>query len=76
MERTIQHYLIESSDYAHINRIWDWCQYSGRDLPMYRARITKGTVGWVVECPTDRTQTAFLLNFSQHVTAISSTYYA
>lgn len=76
MERTINYYLVESSDYERINRIWDWCQYSGRDIPMYKTRIAKSTTGWVVECPTDRIQTAFLLNFSQWVTHISAPYYA
>jgi len=43
---------------------------------MYRTRITQGQIAWVVECPTDRVQTAFLLNFAQWVTAIRPPLYA
>lgn len=76
MERTITYYLVESNDYGTINRIWDWCQYSGRDIPMYKTRISKGSTGWVVECPTDKIQSMFLLNFAQWVTSINPPYYA
>ena len=68
----IQYYIIESTNYDHINKMWDWCQYSGRDIPMYRTRITQSNIAWVVECPTDPTQTAFLLNFAQWVCPISA----
>jgi len=77
MERTITYYLIESSDYDKINRIWDWCQYSGRDIPMYKTRIAKGSTGWVVELdPTDKASSFFLLNFSHLVTAINAPLYS
>ena len=72
MERTIQYYLIETHNYDHINRMWDWCQFQGRDIPMYKTRISKGSTAWVVECPTDRVQTAFLLNFAHWVCPISA----
>ena len=76
MERTIQYYLIESLDYANINRVWDWCQYSGRDVPMYKTRISAGSTGWVVELdPADKASTFFLLNFSHLVTAINAPRY-
>ena len=72
----LQYYIIESTNYDHIDRIWFWCQYSGRDLPMYRTRITQSLIAWVVECPTDRTQTAFLLNFAKWVSPINPPLYA
>ena len=72
----MQYYLIETNNYDHINRMWDWCQFSGRDVPMYKTRVSRGSIGWVVECPTDRTQTAFLLNFSQWVCEINAPMYA
>ena len=72
MERAIQYYLIETNNYDHINRMWDWCQFQGRDIPMYKTRIAKGQIGWVIECPTDRTQTAFLLNFAHWVCPITA----
>ena len=76
MERTIQYYLIESQDYANINRVWDWCQYSGRDVPMYKTRISGSSTGWVVELdPKDKSTTFFLLNFSHLVTAINAPRY-
>jgi hypothetical protein len=74
---TIQHYIIETHDYAHINRVWDWCQYSGRDIPMYKTRVSAGHIAWVVELdPTDKSSTFFLLNFSHLVTAITAPYYS
>ena len=72
----IQYYIIETHDYEDINSIWLWCQFSGRDIPMYKTRISRGSTGWVVECPTDRTQTAFLLNFAHWVCPITAPYYA
>jgi hypothetical protein len=75
MERTIQYYLVDTNNYDHINRMWEWCQFQGRDVPMYKTRVSVGTLGWVVECPTDRVQTAFLLNFSHWVCPISAPYY-
>ena len=65
------YYLIDSSDYAVINCIWDWCQYQGRDIPMYRRRITQGQISWLVECPATSVQSMFLLNFSHLVTEIT-----
>jgi len=76
MERTIRYYLVESSDYQHINRIWDWCQNSPHDIFMYKTRITKGSTGWVIECPTDSTQTVFLLTWAHLVTHINPPLYA
>lgn len=64
-------YLIETHDYAHINRIWDHCQYQGRDIPMYRTRIAQGLVSWVVELNDDKYATRFLLEFSHWVTRIA-----
>jgi hypothetical protein len=68
---TKEFYLIETSNYDHINRIWDWCQFSGRDIPMYKTRIGAGLVGWVVELDSSSTRTIFLLNFSHWVCAIN-----
>jgi hypothetical protein len=56
-------YHITTGDYSHINRIWDWCQYTGRDIPMYRCRLGMGNIGWVVEV-SGKIETVFLLNFS------------
>lgn len=75
MERTINYYLIESSDYDKINRIWDYCQNGSKDIPMYKTRLTPSLTGWVVELPTDKTQTAFLLNFAHLVTLVGKPYY-
>ena len=72
MAKDIEYYLIETSNYDHINRIWDWCQFQGRDIPMYKTRVSRGTTAWVVECPTDRVQTAFLLNFAHWVCPITA----
>ncbi len=75
MERTINYYLVESNDYAKINRIWDYCNYSGHNLSMYKTRITLASTGWVVELDNSPRQTAFLLNFGHLVTRIGAPYY-
>lgn len=75
MERAISYFLIESSDYSKINRVWDYCNYQGRNLSMYRTRLSPSSTGWVVELPDDKTQTAFLLNFAQFVTKVGKPYY-
>ncbi len=76
MERTISYYLIESDDYLVLDSIWQWCQYSGRDIPMYTTRITSLTTGWVVELAEDDPATTFfLLNFGHRVSAIAAPYY-
>ena len=76
MERAITNYfLIETYDYSKINRIWDYCNYQGRNIPMYKTRITMSQTGWVVELPDDKTQTAFLLNFANWVTKVGKPYY-
>ena len=68
---TVSHYYhVNTQDYDNINRIWAWCQYMGRDIPMYRTRISAGYIGWVVECPDAPIQSMFLLNFSSWVTEI------
>ena len=77
MERAISnYYLIESSDYTIINRVCDYCNYQGKNIPMYKTRLTTTSTGWVVELPIDsKTTTAFLLNFSHIVTLITRPFY-
>ena len=75
MERTVNYYLILSSDYHVLNRIWDYCCYSGRDIAMYKTRLSVSEVGWVVELDDSKVRTAFLLNFSEHVTCVGRPYY-
>jgi len=70
--KDIQYYLLETSNYDHINRVWDWCQYSGRDVPMYRTRVGQGIIGWVVELEDAPVRSLFLLQFSSWVCAITA----
>jgi hypothetical protein len=70
-ERTRMLYTIDTKDYTVINRMWDLCQYSGRDIPMYRTRIGQGIMSWVVELDNDKYTSRFLLEFSSYVTAIA-----
>ena len=72
MANNIEYYLLETSNYDHINRVWDWCQYSGRDVPMYRTRIGQGIIGWVVELEDAPVRSLFLLQFSSWVCAITA----
>ena len=64
-------YTIDTRDYAVINRMWDLCQYSGHDIPMYKTRITESNIAWVVDLAEDKYTTRFLLEFSQWVTPIA-----
>jgi len=67
---TVQYYTIDTSNYDYINRIWDWCQYSGRDIPMYETRLGFGVIAWVCAVPDNSTESLFLLNFSHWVSPI------
>lgn len=72
---SVNYYLIETLDYTKINRIWDWCNYQGRTIAMYKTRLTVSSTGWVVELPNNKVQTAFLLNFGHYVTKVGRPYY-
>lgn len=72
--KDIEYYLVETTNYDHINRIWDWCQFQGRDIPMYKTRISAGTIGWVVELADSPVRSIFLLNFSHWVCSIGTPY--
>ena len=50
-----------------IESVWDWCQW--RRVDMYRTRIGRGTVAWVVEVPAPLLP-RFLSEFSQCVQEI------
>lgn len=68
-------YAIETSDYVRINRIWDLCQYSGRNVPMYRARLSAGWISWVVELDDSSWSTRILLEHSEYLTCLTGTDY-
>ena len=71
----IEYYLIQTTNYDHLNRMWDWCQFQGRDVPMYRTRIGQSSTGWVIELEDTPARSLFLLQFSNWVTAIGKPYY-
>jgi hypothetical protein len=50
-----------------IESIWDWCQ--GSHVDMYRTRVGRGPVSWVVEVPSPLLS-RFLSEFSQCVQEI------
>jgi hypothetical protein len=72
---TTQYYLIETSNYDYLDRIWMWCQFSGRDIPMYKTRIGLGHIGWVVELEDTPVLSLFLLQFSSWVSPIKKPSY-
>ena len=74
MAKDIEYYLVETTNYDHINRVWDWCQFQGRDIPMYKTRISAGTIGWVIELEDSPVRSIFLLNFSHWVCSIGAPY--
>lgn len=65
-------YQITTSDYAVLNSIWLYTQYSGLDIPMYRTRLYKGYIEWVVVLPNSSVRTWFLLQYSQYVVSVRS----
>lgn len=71
----VEYYVVDTANYDHINRMWDWCQFQGRDIPMYKTRLSRGVTAWVVEIPSSSVETVFLLNFSKWVSAIKKPSY-
>ena len=71
----MDYYLLECDDHT-IERIWHYCNYTGKDIAMYRTRITQHQIGWVVELdPGSPLTSLFLLQWSQYITHISAPYY-
>ena len=70
------YYMLESSSNDVLNRIWDWVQSTHDELIMYKTRVSSSTTAWIIECPTNKMQSFFLLQFSRYVSEISRpTYY-
>ena len=67
--------MINTNNYDVLNRIWDYTQYKGASIPMYRTRISASTTAWIVELPDSKLRTAFLLQFGQYVTSVMNVYY-
>ena len=68
--------LFTITNLNHLDRLWTFCQCQGRDIPMYRGRITLHKVGWVIGPMSESESTRFLLEFSHSVDSISGTYYS
>jgi hypothetical protein len=73
--RAVEYYLVQTTNYDHINRMWLWCQFEGRSVPMYRTRISLSNTGWVIELEDTPVRSLFLLQFSSWVSAIGKPYY-
>lgn len=69
-------YAIKGTDPNLRDRLWTYTQYQSRDFHMYRTRLSKSTLVWVIECPRDPRESLFLLQWSQHVYKIDHTYYS
>lgn len=68
-------YLITSSDYCILNRLWYYTQYQGLSIPMYRTRISRSDTGWVIELdPSSKQSSLLLLQFGEHLTSIKPFY--
>lgn len=59
-------YSIDRSDMLYLERVWDFAQY--HDLNMYKTRITRYQISWVIEIPPGKLETRYLLEFAQHST--------
>ena len=71
----LEYYILETTNYDHINSVWMWCQFSGRDIPMYKTRLSASHTAWVIEIPSTSVETLFLLNFSHWVSPIKKPSY-
>lgn len=71
----VEYYAIETTNWDHIDRMWMWCQFSGRNLPMYKTRLSASHTAWIVEVPASSVQSMFLLNFSSWVSLIKKPNY-
>ena len=69
-------YAVNSSDSNLIERIWQYTQYLSSDFAMYKTRLAKSSIVWVIESPKDSRESLFLLQWSDHVYKISNTYYS
>lgn len=64
-------YAVNAGDYATLNRLWDYCQNSGLDIPMYRSRLSASWISWVVLVPDTAQGSLLLLQFSDILTSLS-----
>ena len=69
-ERSTSYYLLESTSYSTIERVWNYVQSTHDHMYMYKARISSTSTAWVIQMPCDRLETMFLLQFSSYVTSI------
>ena len=73
MERTM--YAVKGYNPTVRDRLWHYTQYESKDIHMYRTRLSRSTLAWVIEIPKDKRETLFLLQFADYVYKISHTYY-
>ena len=69
-------YALRGYDPNLRDRLWLYTQHQSRDFHMYRTRLSRSTIVWVVEVPRDRRETLFLLQFAEYVDRIEHTYYS
>jgi hypothetical protein len=76
MERAnLSYYVIESSSYDVVNRIWNYVESTHSHMLMYKTRISASNTQWVIEMPKDRLESYFLLQFSKYVSSIAKPNY-
>ena len=64
-------YTINDADY--IESIWDFVQLRP-ECTMYKTRLTRSHIAWVVDLPNERLDVRFLLEYSNVVSRINGTY--
>ena len=69
-------YAVKGTDPLLRERLWTYTQYQSRDFYMYRTRLSRNNLVWVIEVPRDRRESLFLLQFAQYVDRITHTYYS
>lgn len=69
---TQRYWMLDTCDRNVIERAWTLAQYTGYDWPMYRSRISRSHIAWVIETPDDRAASRLALEFSNHLVLLSS----
>lgn len=68
--------MLDTRDSSVIERVWSLTQYSGYHIPMYRSRVSRSHIAWVLETLDDRSASRLLLEFSNYLEPISGTLYS
>lgn len=67
---TMPHTTYIVRNYSQLDPMFLWAQHYR--VPMYKTRITKGNIQWVIELPSNSLESLFLLQYSNSVRGIAN----